>query len=228
MASAVQASPPALQEDLDRAACALGVALTTEQSSRLLAYVSLLQRWNAIHNLSAASDAAALLNQHVVDCLAIVGLLVARMGSDGVRALDAGTGAGLPAVVLAVALPGWTVTAVDSVGKKVAFLRQVAGELALQNLRPVHARLEQHSLEPRCDVVTSRAFSSLRELVRQTHHLLRSDGFWAAMKGRYPQEEIRELPANCQLFHVERLALTGLADARCLVWMKPSPPGPDS
>ncbi len=228
MAFATQASPSTLRTDLDRAAHALGIALTAEQSERLLAYVSLLQRWNAVHNLSAASDGATLLNQHVVDCLAIVEPMAARVGRDDVRALDAGTGAGLPAAVLAIALPGWTVTAVDSVAKKVAFLRQVTGELALPNLRPIHARLEEFSLEPRCNVITSRAFSSLSQFVRQTHHLLDPDGFWAAMKGRRPDDEIQDLPAICQLFHVEPLAVAGIADARCLVWMKPNPARSDS
>lgn len=228
MALVSQKPSRALSVSLDEATRALNVNLSAEQSKRLLAYVSLVQRWNTIHNLSAASDAEALLTQHVVDCLAIVAPLVARVGQNDVHALDAGTGAGLPAAVLAIALPTWSVTAVDSVAKKVAFLRQVTGELRLANLRPVHARLEEYSLEPRCNVITSRAVGSLSQLARQTRHLLRPDGFWVAMKGQYPEGEIRELPGNCQLFHVEPLAVPGIAGARCLIWMKPSPAGSDS
>jgi 16S rRNA (guanine527-N7)-methyltransferase len=188
----------------------------------LIGYVTLLQHWNATHNLSATSDGLTLLTQHVVDCLAIVEPMAVRVGRAGVRALDAGTGAGLPAAVLAIALPGWTVTAVDSVAKKVAFLRQVAGELDLPNLRPVHGRLEDQSAEPRYHVITSRAFASLKQFVQTTHHLLLPDGLWAAMKGHRPDEEIDALPANCQLFHVEPLVVPGVAGARCLVWMKPA------
>jgi 16S rRNA (guanine527-N7)-methyltransferase len=225
----VSQKPPraALQKSLDEAARTLDVALSVEQSERLLAYVSLVQRWNAIHNLSASSDAETLLS-HVVDCLAIVTPIVARVHRGGVHALDAGTGAGLPAAVLAITLPNWAVTAVDSVAKKVAFLRQVAGELGLPNLRPVHARLAEYALEPRCDVITSRAMGSLRQFVEQTRHLIQPDGFWVAMKGHYPDGEVHDLPADCQLFHVEPLTVPGVAGARCLVWMKPSPTGSDS
>jgi 16S rRNA (guanine527-N7)-methyltransferase len=228
MAFVSQKPPRALQTNLDEAARALHVALSAEQSERLLAYVTLVQRWNAVHNLSASGDVETLLSQHVVDCLALVAPIAARIGRDGVQALDAGTGAGLPAVVLAIALPNWAVAAVDSVAKKVAFLRQVAGELGLPNLRPVHARLQECTLEARCNVITSRALGSLRQLVEQTRHLIRPDGFWVAMKGHYPEREVRDLPANCQLFHVEPLAVPGVAGARCLVWMKPSPVGLDS
>jgi 16S rRNA (guanine527-N7)-methyltransferase len=222
-------SSQALAADLDQAACELKTKLTPEQAQRLLAYVTLLQRWNAVHNLSASNDQRTLLSQHVVDCLAIVEPMAARVGRRGVRALDAGTGAGLPAAVLAIALPDWTVTAIDSVAKKVAFLRQVAGELRLTNLRPVHSRLAAYKIEPRCHVITSRAFASLRELVLQTQHLLlRPDGFWAAMKGHVPEEEIKQLPQDCQLFHVEPLAVPGVTGPRCLVWVKPTPAGTES
>ncbi len=204
------------------AANALGVNLSAGQSARLLTYVYLLQRWNAVHNLSASNDADALLNQ-VVDCLAAVGPLATRVARDRVRALDAGTGAGLPAVVLAIALPNWTVSAVDAVAKKIAFVRQVSGELGLSNLQPNHSRLEDLSLEPRCSVITSRAFGSLAQLVRQTHHLLEPDGLWVAMKGNVPGDEMQDLPGNCQLFHVEPLQVPGGTGARCLVWMRPHP-----
>ena len=210
-----------LQASLSAAAATLRIQLESHQLHGLMAYVELLQRWNAVHNLISTNDAMTL-TQHVVDCLAIVRPLTERLGSMGVRALDAGTGGGLPAVVLSIMLPGWTVTAVDAVGKKIAFVRQLGGELALRNLHPVHARLEQMKLDgPKSDLVVSRAFSSLRQFVEQTRHLLASDGCWAAMKGKLPDAEIRDLPADCQLFHVERLSVPGLAADRCMAWVQP-------
>jgi len=201
----------------------LALEAELDQQARLLSYVLLMERWNAVHNLSASSDAASLLRRHVIDCLAIIRPLLRYAGRRSLKVLDAGTGAGLPAVVLAIMLPGWTVTAVDSVGKKVAFLRQVAGELGLANLRPLHARLETgRRSEGSFDVVTSRALSSLRLLVDTTKQMIEPNGVWVAMKGRMPEAEIRNLPADCQLFHVEPLLVPGLEEERCLVWMKPT------
>ena len=224
MTLAVRTSAGNPKAALSAAAATLRIQLEPLQLQRLVAYVELLQRWNAVHNLSSTNDEATL-TQHVVDCLAIVRPLTERLGSTGVQALDAGTGGGLPAVVLSVMLPGWKVTAVDAVGKKIAFVRQVAGELALGNLRPIHARLEQVRRDgPGSNVVVSRAFSSLRQFVEQTQHLLAPDGRWVAMKGKLPDSEIQALPPNCQLFHVERLIVPGLDAARCLVWLQPRAP----
>ena len=224
MTFAVRTSAGNPKAALSAAAATLRIQLEPQQLQRLVAYVDLLRRWNAVHNLSSANDETAL-TQHVVDCLAIVLPLTERLGSAGVQALDAGTGGGLPAVVLSVMLSGWTVTAVDAVGKKIAFVRQVAGELALGNLRPIHARLEQVQREGTgSNVVVSRAFSSLRQFVEQTQHLLAPDGRWVAMKGKLPDSEIQDLPPNCQLFHVERLMLPGLDAARCLAWLQPRAP----
>jgi len=222
MALAAPISAGELQAKLAAAADGLRVGLERRQMDGLLNYVALLQRWNAVHNLSSANDATALMH-HVVDCLAIIGPLTQRMGRHGVRALDAGTGAGLPAVVLSIMFPEWAVTAVDTVGKKIAFVRQVAGELRLKNLQPIHARLERMTQDGN-DVITSRAFGSLRQFVEQTRHLLLPNGCWAAMKGKLPDSEIRDLPPNCQLFHVEPLAVPELDADRCLVWLRPAEP----
>jgi 16S rRNA (guanine527-N7)-methyltransferase len=218
------ASAGELQAGFAAAAASLNIQLGPAQLSGLSTYVKEMQRWNAVHSLNAANDAATLM-LHVVDCLAIVLPFAQRLGRDGVRVLDAGTGPGLPAAVLSIALPGWTVTAVDAVGKKIAFVRHVAGELGLGNLRAVHSRLEHLKREDaESDLITSRAFSSLQQFVERTRHLLSPDGWWAAMKGKLPDVEISELPANCQLFHVEQLTVPGLNADRCLVWLKPASP----
>jgi 16S rRNA (guanine527-N7)-methyltransferase len=203
----------------------LGLVATPEQLEQGVAYASLLQRWNAVHNLSATRGSSEFLQQHVIDCLAIVGPLARHASGRALRLLDAGTGAGLPAVILAIMRPDWSVTAVDSVGKKIAFLHQAAGELGLTNLHPQHGRLERMRPESGCfDLITSRAFSSLRLFVESTHHLIDQKGIWAAMKGRPSKAELHDLPAECQLFHVEPLQVPGLEAERCLVWIKPVDP----
>lgn len=211
-------------EDLDAAladaASQLAVPLSAGQRQSLIRYLELLQRWNATYNLTSVRDPGQMLTQHLVDCLAVVGPLQRHLGGRPARLLDVGSGGGLPGVVLAAALPQVEVTCVDTVGKKAAFIRQVAAELALRNLRGVHARVE--ALKDEFDVITSRAFAALPLFCRLTRSRLASDGLWMAMKGRVPDDEIAALPPDVAVFHVEHLEVPGLNAERCLIWMRPA------
>lgn len=203
------------------AAAALGLTLSSQQVEGLLRYLDLLQRWNGTYNLTAIRDEQGMVSHHLVDCLAIVGPLRRRLDSAraGMRILDAGSGGGLPGVLLALMHPCWEVICADAVGKKVAFVRQVAGELGLTNLHAVHTRLEQYRAAP-FDLVTARAFASLPDLVRLTSALLKPGGCWMAMKGQVPADEVAALPREIEVFHVEPLTVPGLDAHRCLVWMR--------
>ncbi len=188
---------------------------------RLEAFLGLLAKWNAAYNLTAVRDPAQMRTQHLADCLAVVAPLRRHLGAGRVaRLLDVGSGGGLPGVVLAIADPAWDVTCVDTVGKKAAFVRQVAGELGLPNLHAVHARVETLAAPP-FDVVTSRAFASLADFVAWTRALLAPGGAWMAMKGKRPDDEIAALPADIEVVGVEPLHVPGLDAERCLVWMRP-------
>jgi 16S rRNA (guanine527-N7)-methyltransferase len=123
-------------------------------------------------------------------------------------------------VVLTLAEPRWDVTCVDSVGKKAAFVRQVAADLALPNLHAEHARVEALRGAPPFDVITARAFAALPDLVRLTRSLLAEGGVWMAMKGKRPDDEMAALPTDIEAFHVEPLTVPGLEADRCLVWMR--------
>lgn len=203
---------------------ALGVELDEVQAGRLLAFVELLQRWNTTYNLTAVRDPQAMWVQHVLDCLAAVPSVHAALPGDRrARILDVGSGGGLPGVVWAIAMPQADLTCVDAVGKKAAFVRQAAGALGLANLRVLHARVESLREAP-FDLVTSRAFSSLADLIRLTQPLLAPGGRWVAMKGRPPVDEIAALGWPAQRFHVEPLAVPGLDAERCLVWIDPPAP----
>lgn len=206
----------ALQAD----AAALGWALEPAAAERLATYRDLLVKWNATYNLTALRDPAQMRTQHLADCLAVVAPLRRHAAGRQLRLLDVGSGGGLPGVVLAAVEPGWDVTCVDTVGKKAAFVRQVAAELGLPNLHAEHARVEALKAPP-FDLITSRAFASLPDFVQLTRPLLAPGGVWMAMKGRPPSDEITALPTDVTAFHVEPLAVPGLDAERCLVWMRP-------
>lgn len=211
------------QSRLSDAARQLQLDLTLAQNATLLAYVELLERWNKVYNLTAVRDPEQMLSLHVLDCLAAVPPLRRQMASHpNPRILDAGSGGGLPGVVIAALNPTCTVTCVDSVGKKIAFIRQVAAELKLPNLHAEHCRVEKLVAKP-FDIVTSRAFASLADFVGATRNHLAPGGLWLAMKGKRPDGEIEQLPAEVTVFHVEPLQVPGLDAERCLVWLQLKP-----
>lgn len=198
--------------------------LSVVQQHKLAQYMQLLQKWNATYNLTALRDPQDMLSHHLADCLAVLGPLARHLAgrpdeSAGARLLDVGSGGGLPGVVLAIARPDVAVTCVDTVGKKAAFIRQVAAELKLSNLKAEHARVEQ--LKGQYDVITSRAFASLVDFVSLTGALVAPGGVWMAMKGKTPMDEQAALPETIDVFHVEPLVVPGLDADRCVVWMRP-------
>jgi len=209
--------------DLTALCAPLGLVPSAEQAQTLHGFLDLLARWNGVYNLTAVRDPAAMRIQHLADCLAVVPPLarhsLATRGDIRGRLLDVGSGGGLPGVVIATLLPGWDVTCVDAVGKKAAFVRQVAGDLGLKNLHAAHSRVEALKA-PAFDVVTSRAFATLADFVKLTRPLLAVDGVWLAMKGQRPDAEIADLPPDVDVFHVEQLHVPQLDAQRCLVWMR--------
>ena len=201
----------------------LGLGLSVSQSDILIAYLGMLQRWNATYNLTAVRDPMQMLSQHLADCLSVIGPLRRHLGSgSGCRLLDVGSGGGLPGVVIAALQSKLQVTCVDAVGKKAAFIRQAAGELGLPNLRAEHVRVEQLSALP-FDLITSRAFGSLADFAKLTQRHLSERGVWMAMKGKIQNEELAAVPAQVEVFHVEPLAVPELNAERCLVWMRSKP-----
>ncbi len=218
---------------LEATAQQLGLPLHPEQSSRLLRYRNLITKWNRVYNLTSLRDPAQMLSHHIIDSLAAVPPLrkqiasLAGQAATGLesnsptspRLLDVGSGGGLPGVVLATVLETLNVTCVDTVGKKAAFVQQVANELVLKNLRGVHSRVEEMQAAP-FDIITSRAFASLLDFVQLTQMHLKPGGVWMALKGKAPGDEIAALPNNIDVFHVEHLTVPGLDAERCIVWMR--------
>lgn len=211
-----------LESGLRSGAQVLGLSLTDAQIQRLLDYVALIQKWNKVYNLTALRDPADMLTHHLLDSLTAVAPLIRHTQGQAKRVLDVGSGGGLPGVVLAICLPELSVSCVDTVAKKAAFVQQVAVSLRLPNLRGIHARVE--SLTDPYQVICSRAFASLPDFVNWSRSALDEGGVWMAMKGKHPQQEMDALPADVKVFHVEPLTVPGLDVERCMVWMSPSIP----
>ena len=230
---------PALQKGLD----GLSLTLTETQQTQLLAYMDLIGKWTKVYNLTAVRDANEMLTHHLLDSLAVIaplrrelaklsvpasdlaagspvdgGLAGAKHGQDKFTLLDVGAGAGLPGIVIAITCPEVSVTCVDAVAKKAAFIQQVAATFKLPNLRGIHARVE--SLTHPYDVVCSRAFASLLDFTTWSGPALAKHGVWMAMKGKHPDQELAALPESVKVFHVEQLQVPGLDAERCIVWMR--------
>ena len=204
---------------LQMGATELGLNLTNAQYEQLLGYLALIQKWNKVYNLTAVRDPQEMLTHHLLDSLTAVAPLVRHTQGRPANVLDVGSGGGLPGIVLAICRPELDVSCVDTVGKKAAFIQQVAASLKLSNLRGIHARVE--SLSGPFDVICCRAFAALPDFVTWSRGALAQQGVWMAMKGKHPQDEIDGLPVDVLVFHVEPLKVPGLDVERCMVWMRP-------
>jgi 16S rRNA (guanine527-N7)-methyltransferase len=163
-------------------------ALDGDQQAALLAYLALLEKWNKVYNLTAVRDPAQMVPQHLLDALSIRPYLF------GTRILDVGTGAGLPGIPLAIAEPDRDFVLLDSALKRTRFVTQAVGELGLQNVEVVQARVEDFQPARLFDTITSRAFTATEDFVTATAHLLVANGRLLAMKGKLPEQEINKLP----------------------------------
>ena len=199
---------------------ALSLELSTDQQKKLLDFLALLLKWNKVYNLTSIRQADDMLTHHVMDCLAAVAAVM-HEAPDAKTLLDVGSGGGLPSVVFAIVCPHLQVTAVDAVAKKSAFIETVAHTLKLSNLKGIHSRVEL--IEDKSDLVVSRAFASLKDFTAWSDKALRTGGKWAAMKGKIPEEEMAELPANIQIQGIQTLNVPDLEAQRCLIWLKRSP-----
>jgi 16S rRNA (guanine527-N7)-methyltransferase len=199
----------------------LHLSLSDDQVRDLLYFQNLIGKWNKVYNLTAVREQAEMLTHHLLDSLAAVEPLQKYLQGRGLSAanlLDVGSGAGLPGVVLAICFPALAVTCVDTVGKKAAFIKHVSLALGLSNLTGLHARVE--TITQPFDVICSRAFASLSDFTVWSQAALAPGGAWMALKGKHPAEELSMLPPDVAVFHVEPLAVPGLAAERCIIWLQ--------
>lgn len=200
-----------LQPQLQQALSELKLPLSDEQQLQLLYYLQQLLFWNKAYNLTAIKDDQQALIKHIFDSLSIVPFLPAG------DLLDIGTGAGLPAVIVAICQPQRAVTALDSNQKKIRFIKQVASELGLKNLTPIASRIEAHA--GTYQVITSRAFASLVDFVTHSQSKLADNGIICAMKGVEPVDEIQALQNEWQI-NTQVLTVPALHESRHLIYLQ--------
>lgn len=197
----------------------LSLELSAAQITRLVDYVLLLLKWNAVYNLTAIRDPQQMLTHHILDCLAAVPAF-----HDARRVLDVGAGGGLPGLVLAIwaqeAQPATQIAMIDTVHKKTAFLTQAKAELGLRNIEVFTGRVEELQDAAGFDVITSRAFADLSDFVQWSSHLLTSDGCYIAMKGMAPDQETARLPTGWRVTETRPLHVPGLDAQRHLVFIQ--------
>lgn len=191
---------------------AIGLHLGSDIVSRLANHLALIEKWNAVHNLTAVRDQARMVTQHVLDSLSIAAFL-----PSGTALLDVGSGAGFPGLSLAIARPDLQVTVLDSNQKKAAFLQHCVGALCIDNATSVCVRVERWTAPALFPIIVSRAFSELQEFAALCGHLLTPTGRLLAMKGVYPHDEIARLPPSITVQSVEPLMVPGLDATRHLV-----------
>ncbi|ALV94116.1 MULTISPECIES: 16S rRNA (guanine(527)-N(7))-methyltransferase RsmG [Pantoea] len=199
---------------LSQLLAAANISLTDQQKQQLVGYVELLHKWNKAYNLTSVRDPQQMLVRHILDSVVVEPHL------QGERFIDVGTGPGLPGIPLAIVRPQAHFTLLDSLGKRIRFLRQVQHELGLTNITPVQSRVEEFPAEPPFDGVISRAFASLEDMLTWCHHLPGPSGCFYALKGVRPDDEIAALPAGFTVEKIESLRVPELDGERHLVVIK--------
>jgi 16S rRNA (guanine527-N7)-methyltransferase len=187
----------------------MGLDVAPDTQQKLLQYLSLLNKWNKVYNLTAVRDPLEMVTLHLLDSLSVLPYVQAK------NLLDVGSGGGLPGIVLAICKPELQVTTIDTVQKKAIFMRQVKGELGLSNLQVVHARVENYQPSEKFEAIISRAFSEIALFVKLTQHLLADNGQWLAMKGLVPTDELKNLALKTS--KIIPLKVAGLDAERHLV-----------
>ena len=190
------------------------LVVTQEQQYLLINYVLLMHKWNKTYNLTSVRDPRDMVIKHIVDSIVVAPFL------DKYRYIDVGTGPGLPGIPLAIMCPDKQFVLLDSLGKRVRFMKQVAYELKIANIQPVQSRVEDFDPDVEIDGVLSRAFASLKDMLHWCQHLVNSHGVFIALKGQLPSNELEELPLGFILQETIKLNVPGLDGERHIVMIK--------
>ncbi|MDN4502283.1 16S rRNA (guanine(527)-N(7))-methyltransferase RsmG [Alteromonadaceae bacterium BrNp21-10] len=187
------------------------LTVSDAQKVLLVNFVQLIDKWNKAFNLTSVRDPKDMLIKHILDSIVVSPHLHKQ------HYIDVGTGPGLPGIPLAILNPDKTFVLLDSLGKRVRFMKQAGYELGLKNIVPVQSRVEQYQPEIELDGVISRAFASLKDMLHWCQHLVDSQGTFLALKGQLPQSEISTLPDGFSVTEITALQVSGLEGERHLI-----------
>ena len=190
------------------------IQLTDLQKDQLIQLVQLLHKWNKAYNLTSVRDPQEMLVKHILDSIVVSPYL------QGDRFIDVGTGPGLPGLPLAIINPTKQFVLLDSLGKRISFIRNAVRELGLTNVEPVLNRVEEYQPEQKFDGVLSRAFASLKDMTDWCHHLPKKDGYFYALKGIYHEDEVQELDKKFEVKDVITLNVPELVGERHLIVLR--------
>jgi len=193
----------------------LNVSYGDEAIAKLIEYLDLLVEWNKTHNLTAVDNIDQMLSVHIFDSASI------KPYMKGATLLDVGSGAGLPGMILAILSPALEVVSIEARNKKAQFQMFVANKLQLKNFTVENMRVEDYQPKEKFSMVTARAFSSLGDLVDLSKQTVASNGRWLAMKGTFPEEELKDLKKRSLKFDTFALKVPELDAQRNLVVIKP-------
>lgn len=200
--------------NLDKA----GISYSTKQLDDLALIIDMLKAWSKSLNLTAINSVKDLVILHIIDSAVIVPVVDEVLQSipkkeGGYLVADVGTGAGFPGLVLAIMLPQVKFTLIDSVGKKLSFVRMVITKLKLQNVELINKRCENIEHEP-FDVIVSRAFAPIERMVNWCLPLLSNEGRFVAMKANLSSEEMSAIPNSVNVMEIRKLDVPSLEAVR--------------
>lgn len=201
-----------LRIKLDQLLAQTDLEVNENQREQLVGYVEMLNKWNKAYNLTSVRDPMEMLIKHILDSIIVSTYL------HGKRFIDVGTGPGLPGVPLAIMNPDCDFVLLDSLGKRIRFIKQATHELGIKNVTPIQSRVEEYQPEDKFDGVLSRAFASMTDMVEWCHHLPKDNtGVFMALKGQLSENEVEQLPEWCTVTEVKALQVPELEGERHLV-----------
>jgi 16S rRNA (guanine527-N7)-methyltransferase len=200
-----------LVDQLKRLIAKSDLSVSDDQVTLLIAFVERIHKWNKAYNLTSVRNPQDMLVKHIMDSIVVAPYL------DGTHFIDVGTGPGLPGIPLAIMRPDCHFVLLDSLGKRVRFMKQMEFELKIPNINPIHCRVEEFDPAERFDAVLSRAFASLKDMLHWCQHLVDSKGKFLALKGVAPEDELADLSNDFKHIKTDRLVVPALDGERHLV-----------
>ena len=195
---------------------ALGISLHQSQYDQLLEFLQLLGKWSQVYNLTAISQPDKILSHHLLDSLSLMPSLLRAN-----KVLDVGSGAGLPGIPLAIALPETLWIMLDSNARKTRFIRQAIAHCGLHNAQVVQSRVQDYHAPDSLDFIVSRAYAPLAEFCDSVAHLLGPGTRLMTMKTGLRADEARQLDSDRYLLEEEMIKVPGIHESRSLVTITP-------